>query len=189
MRLEGLCVLTATSIGACHGQAGQSDGAQGAPSASAITLGIAVGACDDIARCNDECDAGRADRCRRLAASYAFGEGVDKDEALATALYERACGMGDAAACVFGGQMREYAHGVPKDDTAAVALYDHACNLRWAAGCYNLAFMYERGRGVAENRTKAADLYGVACAAGAKTACVKLGALGQRPVVSTDAGT
>jgi len=44
-----------------------------APSASAITLGVEMGACSDVAVCERECDGGSADRCRRLAASYAFG--------------------------------------------------------------------------------------------------------------------
>ena len=32
-------------------------------------------------------------------------------------------------------------------------------------------------------------IYGIACAAGAQTACAKVRTIGQRPVVSTDAGT
>src|SRR3979409_2630027 len=96
---------------------------QPAPSASVVTIGVALGTCDDLAVWAPECDAGSADRCRRLAATYAFGRGVDKDEALATALYARACDMKDAPSCVFAGQMHEYAHGVPKDDVAAAGFY------------------------------------------------------------------
>jgi TPR repeat protein len=142
-----------------------------APSASVITLGAALGTCDDPAVCARECDAGSADRCRRLAASYAFGRGVDRDEAHATDLYTQACAMNDAPSCVFAGQMSEYAHGVPKDDAKAAHLYERACDLGWAAGCYNFAIMLEHGRGVAPDRAKAADLYQVACTAGSKTAC------------------
>jgi TPR repeat protein len=146
---------------------------QTAPSASVVTIGAALGTCDDLALCGRECDAGSADRCRRLAATYAFGRGVDKDEALATALYARACDMKDAPSCVFAGQMHEYAHGVPKDEAQAFGFYARACNLEWAAGCYNLAIMYERGRGVRADGARARELYAVACAAGAKPACEK----------------
>jgi TPR repeat protein len=105
--------------------------------------------------------------------TYAFGQGVDKDERRATALYGQACDMGDGPACVFAGQMHEYAHGTPKDDARAATLYGRACDLRWAAGCYNLAIMVDRGRGVPQDRARAADLYQTACTAGAKQACDK----------------
>jgi TPR repeat protein len=141
------------------------------PSASVVTISVGLGACDDLPTCERECDAGSADRCRRLAASYALGNGAPRDEARGTALYERACAMNDAPACVFAGQMHEYAHGVPKDAAAAVHFYERACDLGWSAGCYNLAIMLENGRGIARDRAKAAVLYQGACAAGAKTAC------------------
>ncbi|MGH7440656.1 MAG: tetratricopeptide repeat protein [Polyangiaceae bacterium] len=146
---------------------------QPAPSASVITLGAAVGTCEDVAVCARECDAGSADRCRRLAATYAFGEGAARDEARATGLYEQACAMKDAPSCIFAGQMYEYAHGVAKDDEKAARFYRKACDMPSAAGCYNLAIMYENGRGVAKDPARAAELYQVACTAGSRTACDK----------------
>jgi len=74
---------------------------QPAPATSVITLGIEVGGCPDIAVCERECEAGSADRCRRMAVSYALGEGAEKNETRATALYEHACEMDDPVACVF----------------------------------------------------------------------------------------
>ena len=145
-----------------------------APSASVISIGVALGTCEDPALCDKECEGGSADRCRRLAASYALGQGVDKDEARATGLYERACAMKDAPACVFAGQMHEYAHGVPKDATKAAGLYERACDEGWPAGCYNFAIMLEEGRGMPVDRAKAAALYRRVCDAGAKTACAKV---------------
>jgi hypothetical protein len=145
-----------------------------APSASIITIGAAIGSCDDVAVCERECDAGSADRCRRLAATYALGQGVDKDEARATALYVKACELKDPPACVFAGQMNEYAHGVPKNDAAAARFYERACDLEWASGCYNFAIMLENGRGVPVDRAKAGALYQIACTAGAKSACGKV---------------
>ena len=160
-------VLMFATCAGC-GKRDRAAGEQPAPSASVITLGAAVGTCEDVAACARECDAGSADRCRRLAATYAFGQGVVQDEARATALYEQTCAMRDAPSCIFAGQMYEYAHGVAKDDAKAARYYETACDMGSQAGCYNLGIMYENGRGVPKDRAKAADLYQVACAAGAR---------------------
>jgi hypothetical protein len=165
-------ILAVASCAACS-RARSTREQQPAPSASVVTLGVTLGGCPDIAACQKECDAGSADRCRRLAITYAFGQGVEKDEGHATALYERACEMKDPSACVFAGQMNEFARGVPKDEAKAVRFYEKACDLQWAAGCYNLAIMYERGTGVPVSRSKAGDLYQTACTAGAQLACDK----------------
>lgn len=173
--MRGLRLLSSWSSGlvfllaACR--QGPGSGGEPAPSASVVTIGNTIGMCPDLVACQNECDAGSADRCRRLAATYAFGQGVDQDEVRATALYEHACDMKDAPACLFAGQMHEFAHGVPKDDAAAARLYERACDMSSAAGCYNLAIMVERGHGVARDRAKAGDLYQMACTAGAKQAC------------------
>jgi TPR repeat protein len=177
-----LALLWCFAGGACHRQATSTE--QPAPSSSAITLGIALGACTDLPVCERECDAGSADRCRRLAAASAFGEAdAAKDESHAAALYEHACVMNDPSSCMFAGQMSEYARGVTKDDAKAVRLYRRACDLRWVAGCYNLALMYERGTGVPRDEQKAYELYAGACDAGALTSCEKAEALKERPLL------
>ncbi len=168
----GLLLAPGLALAGCHRDRSQGQDAPG-PSASVITVGVALGACEDIPACERECDAGSSDRCRRLAASYAFGQGVSKDETRAESLYEHACGMADPSACMFAGQMTEYAHGVEKDDAKAARFYARACELQWAPGCYNLAIMYERGTGVPQDRAKAGDLYQASCTAGAKLACEK----------------
>jgi hypothetical protein len=117
-----------------------------------ITIGVAVGGCDDVAACERECDAGSADRCRRLAATFALGQGAAQDETRAAALYAHACDMNDPSACVFAGQMSEYARGVDKDDAKAARFYRRACDLQRAPGCYNLGIMFERGTGVPQDR-------------------------------------
>jgi TPR repeat protein len=170
MRLPLLLLVALGS--ACH-RGRPSGEEQPAPSASVITLGVSVGTCPDVPACERECDAGSADRCRRLAATYAFGQGVDKDETRATRLYEHACDMKDPSACVFAGQMHEFARGVEKDDAKAARFYERACDLQWAPGCYNLGIMYERGTGVALDRVKAGELYQRACTAGAQISCEK----------------
>jgi TPR repeat protein len=141
------------------------------PSANVVSIGVGIGACGDVEACERECDAGSADRCRRLAASHERGAGTTKDEALATSLYERACDLGDPPGCVFAGRMREYGHGVAEDVPAAARLYERACDMRWAAGCYNLAIVLERGRGVPRDPARASALYQAACDAGAQAAC------------------
>ena len=158
------------SLLGCH-RGSASSGEEPAPPASVVTIGNTIGTCPDLVACENECDAGSADRCRRLAATYAFGQGVVKDEVRATGLYEHACDMKDASACLFAGQMHEFAHGVPKDDVAAARFYGRSCDLGYAAGCYNLAILFEEGHGVPKDRAKAGDLYQVACTAGAKQAC------------------
>jgi TPR repeat protein len=168
-----LWALLACTLCAGCGRGRSSTQGQPAPSSSVISIGVAFGTCDDVAVCEKECDAGSADRCRRLAATYALGRGADKDETRAAALYGHACDMNDAPACVFAGQMAEFARGVAKDDARAARFYERACDLRWAAGCYNLAIMLERGSGVPIDRARAGDLYQVACTAGAKQACDK----------------
>lgn len=173
VRARSLLLYATVSVTAACDRGHAPSPEQAAPSASVVTIGVSLGTCDDVGLCERECNAGSADRCRRLAATYAFGRGVEKDEALATAIYARACDMKDAPACVFAGQMNEYAHGVPKDDRAAARFYERACDLAWAAGCYNFAIMVENGRGVPRDQAKAGELYALACSAGAKAACSK----------------
>ncbi len=155
----------------------RSSGPESAPSGTVITIDPTFFACADVEVCERECDAGSADSCRRLAASYGFGRGVTKDETRATAIYDHACDMKDPSACVFAGQMYEYGRGTGKDYERAAKLYERACNLAWTPGCYNLAIMYERGTGVPADRHRAAELYQVACTAGAHAACDKAAAI------------
>jgi TPR repeat protein len=178
VRTTVVLVLCA-SLGACHGRGGPSEEGP-SPSASVVGIGVALGVCEDPEVCERECEGGSADRCRRLAATYAMGRGEARDEARAVTLYAQACEMKDAPACVFEGQMHEYAHGVPKDDARAAALYGRACDLGWLAGCYNLAIMLENGRGVDADVPRAVDLYERVCDAGANAGCAKARALDAR---------
>jgi len=45
------------------------------------------------------CENGVPEGCKSLGDSYEFGEGVASDQAKASALYRKACGMGDTSAC------------------------------------------------------------------------------------------
>ena len=168
-----LASLAALALSACDRRDPTAHGSRAAPTQNVITIGVGIGACPDISICERECDGGSSDRCRRLAASYAFGQGVAKDEARAAVLYEHACDMGDAPSCMFAGQQYEFAHGVSKDAGEAVRFYRRACDIGWAPGCYNLAIMFELGRGVGADSTAARDLYRAACSGGVHEACDK----------------
>jgi TPR repeat protein len=149
---------------------------QAAP-ASTMTIANVVGVCEDVPTCERECDAGQADRCRRLGSTYQFAEGAAKDETKATAYYEKACAMGNASGCVSSGQMFEFAHGVAKDDAKAAAYYKKGCDLGYMVGCANYAIMLENGRGVPKDVAQAIPIYENACKAGAGLACDRLRAL------------
>jgi len=180
-------LLLAVSLAATGCHRPDADRGEPAPAASVVGIGVALGACDDAAACEGDCEAGAPEACRRLAANYAFGNGgVARDERRATELYLRACAADDAPSCVFAGHMYEYARGVAGDDAAAARLYARSCDLGWAAGCFNLAILVEGGRGVAPDRARAAALYDRACVAGAKASCDRAASL--RRAASTDAG-
>jgi TPR repeat protein len=174
--LKTACV--AAGVVWCFGCHRSRSDQQAAASASVIVIDPTFFACADPTVCAQHCDGGSPESCRKLAASYGFGQGVPKDETRATALYEHACDMKDAIACVFAGQMHEYGRGVDKDDAKAAKLYERACDQQWAPGCYNLAIMYERGTGVGADRVRAGQLYHAACKGGAYSACEKERGLG-----------
>jgi TPR repeat protein len=146
-------------------------GPQPSPSASVISVGVEMGACGDLVACAKECDAGSADRCRRMGVSYEFGKGADADLVHATELYEKACAMGDSEGCISAGRMYEFHHGVSKNDARAVGFYERACDLRNPAGCANLAIMLESGRGTSRDTARAARLFDQACTSGSGLAC------------------
>jgi len=178
MRLAFVLALALVpALGACK-QRKVDDEAQSQPAGpSTMTIANVIGVCDDLAQCERECDAGQADRCRRLGATYQFARGTDKDEAKATSYYELACKLGNASACVSAGQMYEYAHGVKKDDAKAAAFYKQGCDVGYMVGCANYAIMLENGRGVTKDIPQAIVLYQNACKAGAGLACERLSAL------------
>jgi TPR repeat protein len=142
---------------------------------SAITIANMFGTCDDAGACDDECDAGSAESCRKLGTTYQFGtKSTQKDDLKALHYYERACAMKNAGGCVSSGQMYEFHHGVDKDDAKAAAFYKQGCDLGYQVGCANYAIMLENGRGVPKDLAQAAALFDVACKQGAGLACDRL---------------
>jgi TPR repeat protein len=171
--LSGVAFAAAWPSLACDGsRAGTFAGAP-SPSASVVTIAAEIGSCADLRLCEEECEAGQSDRCRRLGVNYEFGRGVDVDGAHATALYETACTMKNTDACVAAGRMYEFHHGVTEDDAKAVSFYTRACDGGDATGCVNLGIMLEHGRGIARDIARAASLYGAACDQGSQVACAR----------------
>jgi TPR repeat protein len=157
---------------------------QPSPSASVISIGVEMGACEDLIACSNECDGGSADRCRRLGVTYEFGKGVERDGVRATDLYVKACGMLDSEGCVAAGRMFEFHHGVNKDDGKAAGFYQRACESGNATGCANLAIMLESGRGTPKDEARAIKLFDQACTQGSGLACQHATALRAKPATS-----
>jgi TPR repeat protein len=170
------------ALGGCKGDHGNQGTTEGVPTsppaASGITIANAMGSCDDVPRCDRDCQGGNAVSCRLLAVTFEFGRSdAGRDETLGTKYFDRACALGDPPGCVSSGQMHEYAHGVPKDVKEAAAAYARACTLGWQVGCANYAIMLENGRGVPKDAISAARLYREACRTGVGLACNRLRSL------------
>jgi TPR repeat protein len=163
----GVAILASS----CGRRGGSDHGQQPIPSASVISVAVEMGACHDLVACADECEAGSADRCRRIGVSYEFGKGVDADPLRATELYEKACAMSDSEGCISSGRMYEFHHGVAKDDAKAAGFYERACDFENPVGCANLAILLETGRGVERDAARAAVLFERACSRGSALAC------------------
>lgn len=178
---------------ACKGKGQEMPVENAAPSGSVISIAVGMAYCDDPPFCEKECNGGNADSCRRLGVAYELGKGgVDKDEAKAIALYDRACTMQNAMGCMSAGHLYEYGRGAKKDEARAATLYKRSCEMKYPAGCYNYALLVEEGRGVPKDDLEAARYYDMACAAGAKQACQKAESLRRNaagaPVILGDAG-
>lgn len=125
----------------------------------------------------ERCDNGDARACANLGWAYAKGDGVEKDEARALELYEKACSGGNAWACASAGRAYELGSGVAKDLARAAVAYEKACSAGDARGCTNLGLVHEYGKGVPKDPAKAAPLYEKACAADHGLGCARAGYL------------
>jgi TPR repeat protein/serine/threonine protein kinase len=122
------------------------------------------------------CDHGEAGKCLDLALMYQSGNLVQKDQARAVSLFQRACDGELARACnELGVAYRRGLGGVAPDETRAAALYQRACDAGYAIGCNNLALVYLRGVSVAKDEARAATLFQHACEGGDAAGCSNLG--------------
>lgn len=94
---------------------------------------------------------------------YARGDGVAKDEKVATNLYQRACKAGELGACSNLGQNLMKGRGVKRDEWAATRLFERACSGGFRFACFNLGLALESGKGIAKDQARANDLFSQAC--------------------------
>jgi hypothetical protein len=84
----------------------------------------------------------------RLAARYARGRGVERDDARALHWREKAAESGYPPALGELGSMLQEGRGLPRDDARAVALFRRAADARCHRARYDLGSMLRDGRGV-----------------------------------------
>ncbi|EGV34099.1 Sel1 domain protein repeat-containing protein [Thiorhodococcus drewsii AZ1] len=101
-----------------------------------------------------------------LGVKYRDGQGVQRDDSIAAALFRKAAEQGDADAQFNLGLFYADGQGVPRNDAKAVAWYRKAASQGLAVAQSNLGFMYEHGRGVPRSLREAAAWYGKAAAQG-----------------------
>lgn len=132
----------------------------------------------DQAPCAEDCDRGIAFACGVLAARVGRADGGRVDVPRAFALYERACELRDAAACVAAARMSASGDGVPPSRAKQVDLLARACDLGDALACAVPAKALAGGGGVAKDERRALELWRRACAGGVESACEALGDAG-----------
>ncbi len=117
------------------------------------------------------CEAGEPSACVELGQAHELGQGVPKEPARALAYQEKACALGEPAACLRAAWwLREGAEGVSPDaprsstlESQAEALLDESCRAGSGVDCLTLA------GGVAPEKARA--LRERACALGQARAC------------------
>jgi TPR repeat protein len=95
----------------------------------------------------------------------------ENDEKEGAAYFERACELGEMAACARLGKAYLVGDGVSADDVTAMRLFRRACDYARADACTGLATMYCMGRGSPRDPARAGALFKQACAAGDAVAC------------------
>src|SRR5581483_4400587 len=109
------------------------------------------------------CRDGFAEACDRLAAQYAQGFGVARDDRRAARLFKQACDGGDFSACSSLGVLYGEGRGVEQDEARAATLYRVACQRHDTLGCFNLGMSYLEAHGVELDEMLAAELFQEAC--------------------------
>ncbi len=123
----------------------------------------------DFAPCVEDCDRGIVFGCTVAAARLERGEDLNLPRAVK--IYERACELRDAAACVAAARMHVSGAGVPPSRARQIELLATACGLGDALACAIPAKAYAKGSGVPKDERRAKELREHACAGGAQDAC------------------
>ncbi len=128
---------------------------------------ICVHDAEDQAPCSEDCDRGISTGCTSVAAR---SEKLH-DFPVAVRLYERACELHEAAACVSAARMVGSGAGVPPSRARQLDLLATACLLGDALACNVPAKAYATGSGVPQDDRRATELWGRACTSGVPAAC------------------
>ncbi len=117
------------------------------------------------------CDAGSLFTCTNLGILMRDGKLGPKNQARATALFEKAC-PAEATACNELALVYELGLGVTKDLPKSISLFEQACTGGNVLGCTNYAMSLRDGMGLlAKDPKKAAYIFDKACAMGDDKAC------------------
>lgn len=128
------------------------------------------------------CDGGHgATACSMIGDMYREGQGVQKDDAKAVALYKKGCEADDLSDYKYQACWRLAKYG-PGELDRTFSLYDKACKSKDAAACYILGVFYSGTLGTVANRlgeggshARADALFQKACDGGHAMACYTFG--------------
>ncbi|MES2320353.1 MAG: tetratricopeptide repeat protein [Pseudomonadota bacterium] len=112
---------------------------------------------------------GHVDAQFQLAARYANGDGMPRDDGLALSWYRKAAEQGHARAQLQVGVIHENGIGMEADGVQAVRWYRKAAEQRVFRAQSNLGFMYATGRGVPVDKQQAYFWWFIASAGGDET--------------------
>jgi uncharacterized protein len=115
------------------------------------------------------CDSGHAPSCTTRA--WRLSSQTSAAAADVTALFERACTLGDGAGCYHLARRVMGAEGAPKDAERAVKLLDQACRVSFGDACSELGEFFASGKGVAKDPSQAASLFQRGCDASSGAGC------------------
>lgn len=116
------------------------------------------------------CDANDGEACKRLGSMYLYHVGVPEDDDKATALYAKACNLGNALGCDLAGE--EVLGDIPpKDYVQARTFFIRGCILKSSDACENLGLIYRKGLGVTADMDQAREFYKKSCHLGSSDSC------------------
>jgi TPR repeat protein len=137
---------------------------------------------------------GDADACFNSGLRYEALRGETPENGFrALAAYERACDLGDLAACTKTGLLHELGQDTPEDPEQAWAFYRRACDgtdcrAGDPAGCSHLGVLLRNGSGGERDEAQAAELFRRACNGGHEEACRHAAALHGFPSAAAPPG-
>jgi hypothetical protein len=117
------------------------------------------------------CSGGDVVACYVIGGLYLNGQGIERNEVHAAALFEKSCDAGFLRGCGRLGQSYLTGRGKAKNPSMAAHYFDKACAAAEPFSCYDAAFLYLRGNGVAKSEYVAESRMQRACALGMRTAC------------------